>query len=94
MKYYKIGETYGKLEIGQEISTSLNIEWITKEEYETATGEVVIENCVKSSIIALIRERYSIDDELAIQRQRDINVIEWQEYFDFVEACKVKVKEG
>jgi hypothetical protein len=93
MRYYKIGETYGKLEIGQEISTSLNIEWITKEEYEQATGEVVVLPDYKETIIMLIRQRYSIDDEMAIQRQKETKPEKWQEYFDFVEACKLTIKE-
>ena len=36
----------------------------------------------------LIRERYSLDNELAIQRQRDTKPEEFQEYFDFCENCK------
>jgi hypothetical protein len=92
MRYYKIGETYGKLEIGQEISTSLNIEWITKEEYETATGEVVELPNYQETIVMLVRQRYSIDDEMAIQRQKETKPEQWQEYFDFVENCKTQAK--
>jgi hypothetical protein len=92
MRYYKIGETYGKLEIGQEISTSLNIEWITKEEYETATGEVVELPNYQETIVMLVRQRYSIDDEMAIQRQKETKPEQWQEYFDFVENCKMQAK--
>lgn len=45
-----------------------------------------------SKVIALIRERYSMDDELSIQRQKETKPGEFQEYFDFVEACKLQIK--
>ena len=42
----------------------------------------------KESIIAAIREVYSIDDELAILRQRDTKPEEFENYFNFVEDIK------
>jgi len=38
----------------------------------------------------LIRGRYSIDDELAIQRQRDTKQEEFEAYNTFVEECKTQ----
>ena len=35
-----------------------------------------------------IRERYSVDDELAILRQRDTKPEEFTVYFDYAEQCK------
>ena len=43
-------------------------------------------------IISSIREKYSIDEELAIQRQRDTKPEEFAEYFTFCEECKLKTK--
>ena len=40
----------------------------------------------------LIRERYSIDDEMAILRQRDEKPDEYQAYFAFCEECKAKAR--
>ena len=40
----------------------------------------------------LIRERYSLSAELAIQRQRDTKPEEFKEYFEYCEECKVKAK--
>ena len=40
----------------------------------------------------LIRERYSIDDEMAILRQRDEKPGEYQTYFAFCEGCKAKAR--
>jgi hypothetical protein len=41
----------------------------------------------------LIRERYSLNQELAIQRQRETKVDEFNEYFNYCEECKTKAKE-
>ena len=41
----------------------------------------------------LIREKYAIEDELAIQRQRDTDPDKFNEYNDFCEACKAKARE-
>ena len=41
----------------------------------------------------LIREKYSIDDELAILRQRDVKPEEFAQYNDYAEECKIKAKE-
>lgn len=48
----------------------------------------------KLQIDKLIREKYSINDEIAILRQRDTKTIEYEEYFDFVEKIKQNVKEN
>ena len=39
-----------------------------------------------------IRERFSVNQELAIQRQRDTKPDEFGEYFAYCEACKAKAK--
>lgn len=43
-------------------------------------------------VVELIRERYSIDDELAILRQRDSKPSEFAEYNTYCEECKCKAK--
>ena len=55
----------------------------------------------KERIISRIRETYSVDDELAILRQRDTKPEEFEEYNAFVEKIKeeeqilnAEVKEG
>jgi hypothetical protein len=44
-------------------------------------------------IISKIRERYTIDQELAILRQRDTKPQEFAEYNAYVENCKAQAKE-
>ena len=46
----------------------------------------------EKTVISKIRTRYSIDQELAILRQRDTKPIEFAEYDAFVEKCKVETK--
>ena len=40
----------------------------------------------------MIREKYSLDEELAIQRQRDTKPEEFEAYFQYCEECKRKAK--
>lgn len=46
----------------------------------------------KEQVVSAIRERYSVDDELAILRQRDSKPDEFAEYFAFVESIKQGLK--
>ena len=47
----------------------------------------------ENMIVNEIRKKYSLNQELAILRQRDSKFIEYQEYFDYVEQCKAKAKQ-
>lgn len=47
----------------------------------------------KEAIISAIREKYSLDDEIAILRQRDTKPREFEEYFNFVEKIKSSIPE-
>lgn len=40
-----------------------------------------------------IREKYSVSDELAILRQREVKQDEFNEYFNFCEECKNRAKD-
>lgn len=46
----------------------------------------------ENKIIDKIRHKYSINQELAILRQRDTKPKEFAEYNDYVEQCKAEVK--
>ena len=48
----------------------------------------------ENKIVALIRERYNINQELAILRQKDTKIEEYNEYYAYIEECKAKVKNG
>ena len=47
-----------------------------------------------NKVISLIREKYSLNDELAILRQRDTKPDEFAEYNTYVEQCKEEAKRG
>ena len=59
--------------------------------------ELILKNISKDKLYAnlvskLIRERYSVDDEMAILRQKETKPEEWQEYNAFCEDCKAKAR--
>jgi hypothetical protein len=62
--------------------------------YEPQIPEIEVdkEEQYKNRIVELIREKYSIDDELSIQRQRDSKIGEFNAYNSFVEECKVTAR--
>ena len=43
-------------------------------------------------VVQFIRERYSLNQELALLRQRDEKVEEFNTYNQFVEECKTRAK--
>ena len=43
-------------------------------------------------VVSLIRKKYSINQELAILRQQNSKPQEYEEYFDYVEECKLQAK--
>ena len=63
--------------------------YVTSDEEQT-TEEIVIP--YEEKVVSLIREKYSLDEELAIQRQRDTKPDEFNEYFAYCEECKEKAK--
>lgn len=72
------------------MSKITNIKSITEEDFKRYPKDdkyraVIIEK--------LIRRKYSLSDELAIQRQRDTKPEEFKEYFDYVETCKIEAKQ-
>lgn len=52
----------------------------------------VDESAYKAAVERLIRERYSVADELGILRQRDTKPQEFAEYNVFAEACKAQAR--
>ena len=46
----------------------------------------------ENKIVALIRQKYNVNQELAILRQRDTKPLEFAEYNEYVEQCKEQVK--
>lgn len=48
----------------------------------------------KAKVRSLIAMRYTIEDELAIQRQKDAKPVQYAEYDAFCEDCKLRAKEA
>lgn len=51
------------------------------------------EKLYENMIIRKIRSKYTVNQELAILRQRDSKPEEFADYNTFVEQCKLEVKE-
>lgn len=49
-------------------------------------------NEYENKIVALIRQKYNVNQELAILRQREVKPQEFAEYNEYVEQCKEQVK--
>lgn len=58
----------------------------------TARKQVLADEEYESKIVSLIRQRYNVNQELAILRQRDTKPTEFAEYNEYVEQCKEQVK--
>ena len=67
-------------------------EIVLTEEQIQAERELVKKNQYENLIVSKIRQKYSINQELAIIRQRDAKPEEYQVYFDYVEQCKAEAK--
>lgn len=58
-------------------------------ESHPASWDAVYEN----EIIRKIRRRYTVNQELAILRQRDVKPAEFEAYNAYVEQCKAETRE-
>ena len=74
------------------IIISYNVEAVEATEVRDAGFEfdtLIAAKLDKGAIVeAIVRERYSVSDELSIQRQRNTKKAEFTEYNDFVNAAK------
>lgn len=62
-------------------------------EYIPVNIEITQEELYKRRVIELIRDRYNVDDELAILRQRDVKIDDFNAYNTYVEDCKAQARE-
>ena len=105
MKYWKQGFYDEPVEGGVEITDERWLELIDGQaagmlitedeqgspvltEYEPEPIVLTYEQLVRQRI----RERYSVDDELAILRQRDTKPDEFAAYYEYAEQCKAQAK--
>ena len=59
---------------------------------EVEEKAIVDNRTYEQRVVDYIRERYTIDQEIAIQRQRDTKPEEFAEYNAYCEQCKLKAK--
>ena len=89
---------YTKVEIDDKYSdcqsSDFNNDLTFSIEKYNARKQVLANEEYENKIVALIRKKYNVNQELAILRQRDTKPLEYQEYYDYVERCKAEVKLG
>lgn len=71
------------------------IEYEYEDVPEVPAEEIIKEPQIpyKDQVIELIRQKYTIDDEIAILRQQNTKPDEYQAWNDYCESCKAIVKE-
>ena len=105
MKYWKQGFYDEPVEGGVEITDERWLELIDGQAAgmlitEDEQGSPVLTEYVNSVPVPTceqrvqqsIRERYSVDDELAILRQQDTKPDEFAAYYEYAEQCKAQAK--
>lgn len=105
MKYWKQGFYDEPVEGGVEISDERWLELVDGQAAgmlitEDEQGSPVLTEYVNSVPVPTyeqrvqqsIRERYSVDEELAILRQRDTKPDEFAAYYEYAEQCKAQAK--
>ena len=105
MKYWKQGFYDEHVEGGVEISDERWLELVDGQAAgmlitEDEQGSPVLTEYVNSVPVPTyeqrvqqsIRERYSVDEELAILRQRDTKPDEFAAYYEYAEQCKAQAK--
>lgn len=85
-------ETY---EVEVPVMVSVTRDMTAEEEAEIKEQETQQYNDIsyEDLVTQFIREKYSLNDELALSRQRDTKAEEFNAYYEYCEECKVKAKE-
>ena len=75
------------------IETDFDVETLTFDVSKyNARKQLENQERYENKIVAEIRKKYNLNQELAILRQRDTKPEEFAEYNEYVESCKAKVK--
>ena len=87
---------YTKVEIDDKYSdcqaSDFNNDLTFNVEKYNVRKQVLANEEYENKIVALIRKKYNVNQELAILRQRDTKPTEFAEYNAYVEQCKNQIK--
>ena len=84
---HRIGtDVYAKAAVMLPADTETDFEEVTERPGYAPSG-------YEDEVVRLVRQRYDLNAELAILRQRDTKAEEFAEYTAFAEQCKVQAKE-
>lgn len=83
---HRIGtDVYAKACIMTPTDTEADFEEVTERPGYVPSG-------YEDEVVRLVRQRYDVNTELAILRQRDEKPDEFDEYYAYVEKCKMRAK--
>ena len=87
---------YTKVEIDDKYSdcqaSDFNDDLTFSIEKYNARKQAIANDEYENKVVALIRQKYNVNQELAILRQREVKPQEFAEYNEYVEQCKEQVK--
>nr|DAE98689.1 MAG TPA: hypothetical protein [Caudoviricetes sp.] len=78
-------DVYAKVAIMMPTDTETDFEEVEERDGYAPSG-------YEDEVVRLVRQRYDVEAELAILRQRDEKPDEFAEYYAFVEGCKTRAK--
>ena len=78
---------------GEEISRDSDLSMYKFSHIDSNNDTHLVKKSYKEYVNDLIREKYDINEEFAILRQRETKTEEFEEYNSYVEDCKAKAKE-
>ena len=85
------GDGYTYTKKYEQVEDYILASWELEDLGEQSTSDK--ETLYKQYIRELIREKYSVEDELALLRQKEQKPIEFAEYDSYVENCKMLAKQ-
>ena len=87
---------YTKVEIDDKYSdcqaSDFNDDLTFSIEKYNARKQAIANDEYENKVVALIRQKYNVNQELAILRQREVKPQEFAEYNEYVEQCKAEAK--
>lgn len=70
-----------------------SIEVATEESTHWESDYIEVDNLSYDAVVnALIRERYTVDQEFALIRQQSCKPEEYQQYYEYCEECKAQTR--
>lgn len=88
-RYKETPDDYTEQDLTEDIEPTDDLEPVEPEQPTSYLDEYEYKELTEK----YIRQRYSISEEFAVLRQRDMKPDDFKQYYDYCEECKAKAKE-